>query len=280
MMDSIPKSGHPSQTTLRSILTDGILSASELKKKGYVASTSYDEEPNTEVFLNCIYKIDGIAQSLYNKTTKSSFPVSIEEDVDRDKNGIFAQSFIRNQNEIDNFESTYEVMKDFPLSSLPNDVKKEYSFKKILIKDDTFVQDLSKKTHNTALFIIELSPDEGEKQLGESHSFFETRRKIVLSDKIKKVLVPKRYSDVFDDTFKNDFKDKLYFVDSIDKAMAISCKCKSILENQNFLGLEPEDDGDEDLPKVHLPKYEEIMYKEFNKLGTMYTHITRIEKIV
>jgi len=239
-------------THINSFLTNGILSKKEAEEFVKVES-SYDKKHLPDVSLNCVIKVDGIAQSLYKNAANSSFGVVTEESLL--KEGCFIETLNRLNDSIVKYKQSLPKVGEAFLN--------QAALKNVVSKDEKFQMALSQKTHNTALFVLLLEATKDE--IESTTAFRETRREKVLPGKLIRVLIPEKHKE----NLKNLKNEKILFVES--KKAKFSISYKDNLENIVSC---------ETFEEITVPDYEtlltEIYNEDFLNKAVMYTHITRL----
>lgn len=227
-----------------------------LEEEKVEVQRSYDTQSVGDVSLNCITKVDGIARSLYQQAANSAFAVSTEEDAS--SAGTIKKAYERIKP-----QDVQEI--DAKLPAFMKSYKPGLIFKDIVCKDEQLMEDLSEKAHRTALFVIDLEPNEDE--LNSETGVRETRRSSITPDRIQCVMIPERYAHLADELArKNIPKEKIIFVPDTTHTVTISTKDPE----QNTV-------SGETASKVSLPNYETTLMEIKSKTqGPIYTHVTRL----
>ena len=141
----------------------------------FPVKTSFDSKGNKIVSLNCISDIDGIETSL-SHPAKGGLTVTLEERVG--EGGILDEALKRNADLI-------QVSQE-ELAMLTPSLMTFMARRSALKQDSKFLEAISQKTHQTALFILnlELHPDDNQSTDGCN----EVSRPKVLPEKISEVL--------------------------------------------------------------------------------------------
>jgi hypothetical protein len=131
-----------------------------------------------------------------------------------------------------------------------------------LSTDEKFLEELSKRCHKTALFILELEMEKDENTAGDG--CYETGRKFISPTNIKRVIIPGNYERENFDSAVNKF-----FVDSILEQFIFCYKDEGEKIHQIDIG-----------KKILIPNYEGALRK-FTKdrelaVKPFYTHMTRL----
>ena len=218
---------------------------------GLDVAKSYDSVSRGEVPLNCISKVEGIATSLIHPA-KGGLTVMIEERVGG--GGILDAALQRNADQIGEKEAQFAlILPGFATAAARNSVLKE---------DHTFIEAITIKAHQTALFILnlEVSPDENKSEDGCK----EVGRSYVPSEKIDVVLVSET-------VIGEEAPSKITRVPS--KQMTINFCYKDEQENpQTINGIGP----------IYVPDYQQALLdlskqkKPSLSESPIYTHMTRL----
>ncbi len=228
-------------------------------------SKSYDKEPRKAVAINCIYATKGIKGSLIDQA-KGGLTVAVEDDIGKD--GILSAALTRNKKNIEDKRAEKQG-----LAFLGADVVNQAASDESLKEDAEFLEEISKKVHKTALFILNLEAQTeekpGPKETEEGTGCRETSRTKIAPEAIEKVLIPK--GSVDEKKIDEEIQNKIIFVDSTSSEFIFSYKNERG-EARYIKGLGP----------ISIPDYESVLI-EYAQSQTqtlskkpIYTHVTRL----
>lgn len=212
---------------------------------------SYDSERRGEVSLNCISKVEGIATSLLH-SAKGGLVVMLEERVG--EGGILDEALARNEDLIKAKEIEFaKILPGFATSAARNFVLKQ---------DHTFIEAITAKAHQTALFILNLEVRPGENESEDGCK--EIGRPPISSDKIDAVLISER-------VIGKDVDGKVISVPSMSMKMNFCYKDET--DNPQTI---------KELGPIDVPNYQQALLelvtqkKPSLSANPIYTHMTRL----
>ncbi len=160
-----------------SFFTYGAVSGDKLEKvkeRKVSVVHSFDKQPGTFLALNCVSRVDAIRDSLFLQPANGCLSVASEED-EKDPQGIIYDVIQRRKFDIERYEEGIRA------SGFDRVSVKCASLRNIICKDEVFISKLREKTHRTALFIFDVTPEKDEiSALGCK----EVRRQGITPDKI------------------------------------------------------------------------------------------------
>lgn len=264
---SVNNNGYPEDLSCRKIfafLEEGIIAKEESRKKigkdyNFPISGSNDEEKVNRICVNYINQINNIAPSLYNES-KGGFAVVVEE---REINQEMTQQFLKeNKDVIDQ-----KVDELSQIVSLPKAVLRRGAIKRIMNKNKEFKEKISEKVRRTALFTLNIPPE----QVGEGHIYAD-----VPAGKIDKVFLPESMSapmNVEKEHFAK-YSDKIFYV-TLDRTFSfkygyeLNDNAVAKLRNSQTMEIE----------NIIGPNYESALANETGK-ATHMTSLFPIEEVI
>lgn len=243
-----------------SFFANGFLSGADLQQHMqkesdvYTIATSYDAKLRDQVPLNCISKIQGVKTSLLHQA-KGGLVVMVEEKVGQ--GGILDAALQRNL-------ETIKVKKQ-ELSSLPSSYIEPVARNLILSTDKEFLEAITEKVHQTALFLLkDLQVESGEN--GALDGCQETGRSKIAPDKILSLILPR----IYEGAITNVPADKIKFVASTSSEFVYCYKDEKDVPQQIKI------------KDLMIPNYAATLeqFASETQLSTnpIYTHMTRLPK--
>ncbi|MGD0665306.1 MAG: hypothetical protein ABSA17_06205 [Rhabdochlamydiaceae bacterium] len=188
----------------------------KVKERKVSVVHSFDKQPGSFLALNCVSKVHAIKLSLYQQPANSCLSVASEEN-EEDPQGTIYEVIQRRKSDIERYEEGARAS-GFDRVSI-----KCAALRNIICEDEIFISKLREKTHKTALFIFDVTPEKDEiSALGCK----EVRRQGITPDKIVCVLIPERYrSEIMEKGAVHGIPlDKVRFIRDKDEAIAFGYK--------------------------------------------------------
>jgi hypothetical protein len=186
----------PPQLTTRRVITNildmGILNSNELIQRELSSTRGYDETLNTVVFTNVITKVQGIARAVLS-AADGIFTIGMERSDD--------ETLINNFNSLISPEQLEQKFQEKLLSSAGGaieewmrDLLKNIVKDELLAKNEEFLDILHKRIQDTAVFILDMEPEEKDK-LDDPSGCHDAVRNFIPPERIKEIVVSKELQD-------------------------------------------------------------------------------------
>ena len=186
---SSSSSSSPTIGRLTSIVNQGLLSAATMRAGNISYQGGYDTFVNTNVYLNVVTKTAGIPQAVFSPS-EGVFSVGIER---IDDSGIVSEFLNRNKEKVEQrFQSK---LVNQPMESRWHNSLRDQALHECLQEDHAFLAKLEERTHNLAVFVLELDPTSSDRLDAEDIGCHDTIRGSISPDCLLRIILSKDVQD-------------------------------------------------------------------------------------
>lgn len=176
---------------ITNILDTGILSSAELIRRGLAFAAGYDVVPSEMVYLNLITKVEGIALAALSPAD-GIFAIGME----RNNDEAFINGLIKTEQLDQKFQ---EKLLDLSCKSIPippymHSMIKETVKHTLLAQNSVLLETLYTRIQNTAVFVLDVEPNNGDK-LDDNRGCHDAVRTSIPANKIRTILISQEWRD-------------------------------------------------------------------------------------